>query len=439
MDKYAFGNRLCALRMDKGYTQEKLGKMLGVSNKAVSKWENGTSQPRLQMLDKIAECFDMSVEELLEYGDSTRNESIEATNEKELNTDMLNEVASLPKASLKMISGFGWIRIDGQEFISRIKEERHLTNKEIASIFGTTEKTIGIWENGLKQPSRIVSAQIATFYYNNCNDETKMNSFIDATFGYRILEKIIKFFFTIICLVIVSLVVPIMIIDEGLYEMYAFNSISSFSIKGYFILLFPVSVITCSVFMLFKSIKLNRPEVKDILKKYRYFLATVTCYSSIICFLFAEEKTLGIILPVSFLIIHLSRYINFKISNIYNMIIRDLAVGVCLIISAVIIDHITAYIFEITTPFCTYDEYVIILLFVTMIAYLTEYIVFEIDRHQDIIKPYFPLVKKEYVKLPKRDSIISAVIILSMFALFLALECNKEYVYNFVGQLTLKS
>lgn len=65
MDKYAFGNRLYELRAEKGYTQEKLGRMLGVSNKAISKWENGTTQPRLQMLDKIATCFDMSVEELL--------------------------------------------------------------------------------------------------------------------------------------------------------------------------------------------------------------------------------------------------------------------------------------------------------------------------------------------------------------------------------------
>ena len=86
MDRYDFGNRLYKLRTEKGYTQEKLGKMLGVSNKAISKWENGTTQPRLQMLDKIASCFDMSVEELLENTDEKSYDTYE-TESKVTKTD----------------------------------------------------------------------------------------------------------------------------------------------------------------------------------------------------------------------------------------------------------------------------------------------------------------------------------------------------------------
>ena len=41
MNKYNFGNYLCQLREKKGYSQSELGRKLGVTNKAVSKWENG--------------------------------------------------------------------------------------------------------------------------------------------------------------------------------------------------------------------------------------------------------------------------------------------------------------------------------------------------------------------------------------------------------------
>ena len=46
MNDFEFGNYLCALREKKGFTQGELAERLGVSNKAVSKWENGRSRPK---------------------------------------------------------------------------------------------------------------------------------------------------------------------------------------------------------------------------------------------------------------------------------------------------------------------------------------------------------------------------------------------------------
>ena len=43
MHDYDFGERLYRLRREKGLTQADLGTLLGVSSKAVSKWENGVS------------------------------------------------------------------------------------------------------------------------------------------------------------------------------------------------------------------------------------------------------------------------------------------------------------------------------------------------------------------------------------------------------------
>ncbi len=64
MNDYVFGNFLYTLRTEKKLSQAELGKLLGVTNKAVSKWENGTAKPNTKLIPKIAEIFEVSVEEL---------------------------------------------------------------------------------------------------------------------------------------------------------------------------------------------------------------------------------------------------------------------------------------------------------------------------------------------------------------------------------------
>ena len=66
MDKrYAIGNFICELRQEKGFTQKELGELMGVTNKAVSKWENGASLPRAEELAKLSVILGCSIEELL--------------------------------------------------------------------------------------------------------------------------------------------------------------------------------------------------------------------------------------------------------------------------------------------------------------------------------------------------------------------------------------
>jgi transcriptional regulator with XRE-family HTH domain len=64
MNDYAFGNFLYALRTEKGLSQVQLGDMLGVTNKAVSKWENGSAKPNTVLIPKLAEILGVTVEEL---------------------------------------------------------------------------------------------------------------------------------------------------------------------------------------------------------------------------------------------------------------------------------------------------------------------------------------------------------------------------------------
>ena len=65
MNDYKFGNYLTELRKKSGMTQALLACKTGVSDKAVSKWENGRSKPALPQLAKLAEIFKISVDDLL--------------------------------------------------------------------------------------------------------------------------------------------------------------------------------------------------------------------------------------------------------------------------------------------------------------------------------------------------------------------------------------
>lgn len=59
------GETLKELRTGRNMTQEFVAESLGVSRQAVSKWENGTSEPSTSNLIAIAKLYETSPEELL--------------------------------------------------------------------------------------------------------------------------------------------------------------------------------------------------------------------------------------------------------------------------------------------------------------------------------------------------------------------------------------
>ena len=65
MNDYDFGNFIYKCRCKAGLSQAALAEYLGVSNKAVSKWETGKSKPTTNVLRKLSALFSVSVEELL--------------------------------------------------------------------------------------------------------------------------------------------------------------------------------------------------------------------------------------------------------------------------------------------------------------------------------------------------------------------------------------
>lgn len=66
MDQIKTGKFIASLRKEKNLTQEELGRKLGVSNKTVSRWENGNYMPDIETLRLLAKEFSVSMEELLD-------------------------------------------------------------------------------------------------------------------------------------------------------------------------------------------------------------------------------------------------------------------------------------------------------------------------------------------------------------------------------------
>lgn len=72
MHDYDFGNFLYEQRSLLGLTQAEAAALLGVTDKAVSKWETGKSKPTTNTLRKLAGLFGLSVDELLKIREGTK-------------------------------------------------------------------------------------------------------------------------------------------------------------------------------------------------------------------------------------------------------------------------------------------------------------------------------------------------------------------------------
>lgn len=77
MDTYITGSTIKALRKKKGITQVQLADLLGVSSKAVSKWETAKGFPDITLMEPLAKALSVSVMELLS-GNAVKNKNTSA-------------------------------------------------------------------------------------------------------------------------------------------------------------------------------------------------------------------------------------------------------------------------------------------------------------------------------------------------------------------------
>lgn len=93
----SIGSKIAQYRKEKGLTQETLAQLIGVTNQAVSKWESDQCCPDIQILPKLADIFDVSVDALFD------REAVNATTNSSPSEDHHETV---PKESAPVTSTF---------------------------------------------------------------------------------------------------------------------------------------------------------------------------------------------------------------------------------------------------------------------------------------------------------------------------------------------
>ena len=65
MDQKKIGGFIAARRKDCGLTQSQLAEKLGITDKAISKWETGRSMPDLSLFNPLCDLLKITLNELL--------------------------------------------------------------------------------------------------------------------------------------------------------------------------------------------------------------------------------------------------------------------------------------------------------------------------------------------------------------------------------------
>lgn len=97
--KKTLGTMISSLRKDKGMTQLELVEIMGVTDKAVSKWERDLSCPDINSIPKLAEILEISVDDLMQGKTETKEQD---TKEKKENISR-NKVDEIVDTVLKGI------------------------------------------------------------------------------------------------------------------------------------------------------------------------------------------------------------------------------------------------------------------------------------------------------------------------------------------------
>ena len=130
MDKFN-SDKIKELREKSGITQKQLGDMLGISDRAVSKWESGLSKPSGQNLVSLARIFNIPVEILFENTDYTKSKTEDSDSGMESLTE-LYKIGRGPSSSHT---------IGPEKACLIFKERNKKADKYKAVLYGSLAKT----------------------------------------------------------------------------------------------------------------------------------------------------------------------------------------------------------------------------------------------------------------------------------------------------------
>ena len=95
MNQTSIGSYIARKRKEQNLTQEQLAEQLGVSNKTISKWENGKCMPDYSIIQKLSDTLHVTLPELMD-GEDAAEDSVRVYDEVQI-LDLLRRTQELER------------------------------------------------------------------------------------------------------------------------------------------------------------------------------------------------------------------------------------------------------------------------------------------------------------------------------------------------------
>lgn len=126
------GNYIKTLREANGYSQEELGRMVGVQKSAVNKWEKGiVKNLKRETILKLSDIFNVNPARFID--------------EHSISTESVS---------------YGMFQIRLKE----LREDKGLSQGKLGKQIGVAQSTVGMWENGTNKPENSKLVALANFF-----------------------------------------------------------------------------------------------------------------------------------------------------------------------------------------------------------------------------------------------------------------------------------
>ena len=95
MNQTTIGSYIARKRKEQNLTQEQLAETLGVSNKTISKWENGKCMPDYSIIEPLCEALHVTLPELMD-GEDAAEDSVRVYDDEQI-LDLLRRTQELER------------------------------------------------------------------------------------------------------------------------------------------------------------------------------------------------------------------------------------------------------------------------------------------------------------------------------------------------------
>lgn len=158
------GRKIAYYRKRKNITQDALAKQLGISNQAVSKWETDQSYPDVELLPKIADIFEITMDELFDREECSDETTSDLMNQEPVvANETVQEGAWEDDGTLRVVVFLGQKMVQ----VDKIKETLGRMHKEIT--FSYKGEALNI-ESHINVCCENVAGNIKAGGYVECGD-----------------------------------------------------------------------------------------------------------------------------------------------------------------------------------------------------------------------------------------------------------------------------